>query len=644
MLQTFGQNLFARGATPRRPTKQPAFGQNDQGRAPASLDLFLGRRRAIGVDYRHHIGRLTDVRSWGTVIVRLARRRWCRNDGGSMDVPTYRAARGAVIAVVVGVIVAAPAATATSKRLDSMKTIVRTGMDTRGRLRTLALALMLGLVGAAPASAAGPSAGAAGLGDRLNPGIGNGGYDVQSYDLHLRYATADPGQALQGDETIVARATQALSRFNLDFAGKSIGAVSVNGHAAAFKRTGEELIVTPAGPIDNGSTFTVRITAFTATPTKITKAIHSTTFFVTPDGSATAPQPYDAHLIYPCNDHPSDKATFTFTIDVPAGRDAVANGVETGHTTSNGRTIWTYRMAQPMATELTQIAVGDWDFGPTYDHGGVTVRDATAPAITADVQPALALTGAQLDWMTARVGSYPFDSYGLLIVDAPLPLQLETQSITLSRADFFSGYPRAIWEPGMVHELAHMWFGDSVSPSSWSDLWLNEGYATWYEFTYAEEAGQLAGDTEGYPDPQGYATLDDLMRAMYAHGDEWRKKSGPVAMPKSGDVLKLYSFQVFHGGALVLYALRQKIGASGFEEVARAWVERYRGRSASTDDFVALATEVSADQSVAPFLRDWLYGKKTPPMPGHPDWTVNPVGSITTSSTEPVAGHRAWQP
>ena len=94
----------------------------------------------------------------------------------------------------------------------------------------------------------------------------------------------------------------------------------------------------------------------------------------------------------------------------------------------------------------------------------------------------------------------------------------------------------------MLHELAHMWFGDSVSPYAWSDVWLNEGHADWYELIYAEEHGYLVGDTEGgYPDPQGYATLDELMRAMYAHGDEWRKKSGPVALPKSGAAVELYS-------------------------------------------------------------------------------------------------------
>lgn len=499
--------------------------------------------------------------------------------------------------------------------------------------------------GAVPAGAAGPSAGAAGLGDRLNPGIGNGGYDVQSYDLYLRYATGDPAQALDGDETIVARATQSLSQFNLDFGGKDIGTVAVNGNAATFKRVGEELIITPPAPIGSGSTFTVRITGFTAAPTKITANVHSTAFFVTPDGSATAPQPYDAHLIYPCNDHPRDKATFTFTFDVPAGRDAVANGVETSRTTRNGRTIWSYRMAQPMATELTQLAVGDWDLGTPYRHGGVVIRDVTAPSITAAIQPGLAPTSAQLDYMESRVGSYPFDTYGTLVVDAPVGFSLETQTITLTHFDLFTRYGQDVWDPIQLHELSHMWFGDSVSPYSWSDLWLNEGHASWYEFVYAEDHGQLVADTEGgYPDAQGYATLDELMRATYAHGDEWRKRSGPVALPKSGEVLKLFSLQVYHGGALVLYALRQKIGRSAFEQLERTWVQRYRGEVASTDDFIALATQVSGQADVAPFLREWLYAEKTPPMPGHPDWTVNPVGSITTTSTEPVHGHHAYQP
>ena len=92
-----------------------------------------------------------------------------------------------------------------------------------------------------------------------------------------------------------------------------------------------------------------------------------------------------------------------------------------------------------------------------------------------------------------------------------------------------------------------MWFGDSVAPYEWSDLWLNEGHASSYEFTYADEKGCLEIDTENYPDEQGYATLEELMRAVYAHGDQWRHDNGPVAKPSSGDPGDLFSFNVYHG-------------------------------------------------------------------------------------------------
>jgi aminopeptidase N len=202
---------------------------------------------------------------------------------------------------------------------------------------------------------------------------------------------------------------------------------------------------------------------------------------------------------------------------------------------------------------------------------------------------------------------------------------------------FFSTYGKAVWDPTMLHELSHEWFGDNVSPYSWSDIWLNEGHASWYEFLYAESTGQLEGDTIDYPDPQGYATFDQLMRAVYAHGDEWRHDFGPVALPLNNTDAVQYSNNVYHGGALVLYALRQKIGTTSFDKLERAWVQRYAGQSASTDDFIALASSVSG-QDVTAFLRDWVYGTKTPAMPGHPDWTVNPVKpqkttTLTTAAT-----------
>jgi aminopeptidase N len=503
--------------------------------------------------------------------------------------------------------------------------------------RAAVLAASLGaLFAASSAAAATPTAGSSGIGDRLYPNLGNGGYDVQHYDLDLRYATSDPSQSVEGDVTILARATQSLSRFDLDWGGHSVGGVSVNGQPAAFTSKDEELIITPQTPLGDGQAFTVKVTGFTASPTTVGGNVKSTVFFKTPDGSATAPQPFSAHLIYPCNDHPRDKATFTFTFDVPAGTNAIANGEEVSRSTAGGRTTWVYSMDKPMATELTQLAVGNWDLGAPRRAGAVILRDASAPSLTASLQPAFALEPSQLDYMQSLVGPLPFSRYGILVVDADVGFSLETQTLTMFPEPFFSSYGKAVWDPTMVHELSHEWFGDDVSPYSWSDIWLNEGHASWYEFLYAERTGQLEGDTEFYPDPQGYATFDELMRAVYAHGDEWRQDFGPVALPLNNTDAVQYSNNVYHGGALVLYALRQKIGATAFDKLERTWVQRYSGQSASTDDFIALASSVSG-QNLTAFLRDWLYGTKTPAMPGHPDWTVNPVKTHKTTTVTSAA-------
>src|SRR3954454_839136 len=277
--------------------------------------------------------------------------------------------------------------------------------------RVLLLAAVVLSFFAAPALAA-PSPGAAGLGDRLFPQLGNGGYDVQHYDLDLRYATSAPTQSIDGTVTILAKATQDLSRFDLDWAGQSIGGVSVNGLPAKFVQDGEDIVITPKLPLRNGALFLVTVSHFVAAPTEANSDDFSTTaFFFHPAGSATAPQPNFAHLFLPSNDHPRDKASWDIRFDVPAGQTAVANGVKLAQWTAGGRTHVIYVQRQPMATELVQLAVGQYDVTNVGVHSGVFLRDVTSKNITAEIQPHLDVTPGQIDWMQTRVGRYPFDLY-----------------------------------------------------------------------------------------------------------------------------------------------------------------------------------------------------------------------------------------
>jgi aminopeptidase N len=385
---------------------------------------------------------------------------------------------------------------------------------------------------------------------------------------------------------------------------------------ARFSRDGEDLVITPALPLFRGQLFLITVSHFASSPKPIDPTTFVTPFFVTPSGSAWALQPNNAHLVFPSNDHPSDMASFTFRLDVPEGTTAVASGLEISRHTIDGRTISVFEHPQPMATELAQVAVGAFTVVSRGVHAGVIVRDVVPNSLAADLTPKLAVETAHLDFMHALVGDYPFSTYGSLVGDATFGFALETQTLSLYSARSFTR-PASSYGPVMVHELAHQWFGNSVAPKRWADLWANEGHATWYEMSW-----RFGLDSPAFT---------SRMQQLYSFGDVFRGRFGPVANPPSGDIPSLFNSNVYNGGALTLYALRQRVGDATFQDIERAWVTTFGGKSASTADFIALASQVSG-QDLDAFLTDWFYGTVTPPMPGHPEWTVIPFDSSLAAS------------
>ncbi|MEU6372747.1 M1 family metallopeptidase [Streptomyces sp. NPDC046909] len=488
----------------------------------------------------------------------------------------------------------------------------------RYRTRVTAPAALLGTAAAlsVPAQAqAAPATGTPGaetLGDLVYPGLGNDGYRVSAYHLDLAYDATT--RLVDATATLRITTTQDLTRLSLDALGLDIRTVTVSGRAAAFEQVDEKLRITPARCLPAGRTAVVTV-AYTADPRR---ALAHTAWVPTPDGFAVCPQPNSAHTVFPCNDHPSDKADLTVRITVPAGLKGVASGTLLGtEDLGDGRTAYTYRSREPIATELVQITVGDYVIKDRQGPHGLPLRDVVPTARATALEPALALTPNLVSWIEARLGAYPFETYGLLPCnnDASNAFDftgLETQTLTLYKPNYLLQEEARIGSH-MMHELVHSWFGNSVSPASWSDLWLNEGHADFYGLLYRYE--------RGWPDSLGYTTFEARMKYTYGLGDQWRKTSGPVAAPNE---VNLFDSQRYTGGVLVLYALRQQIGEAAFDAVERTFLERFRNASASTADYIAVASEVSgADQSG--FLGDWLYGTKTPRMPGHPDWTVTPV-------------------
>ncbi|MCM0675668.1 M1 family metallopeptidase [Micromonospora phytophila] len=433
--------------------------------------------------------------------------------------------------------------------------------------------------------------GSADLGDPYVPGSGNGGYDVSHYRLAVRYDPAS--DRLTGRAGIVATAAHGLSRFNLDLAGLDVTRVTVDGADAQHRREGDELVVTPRGGLPRGGRFTVEL-EYAGTPTAKPDGVLGTGGFLhTDDGAVALGQPYSAASWFPVNDHPSDKATYDIEVSVPDGLAALSNGVPGERSSAGGWTTWRWAERSPMASYLTTLVIGDYRVA-TGTHAGkpmVTAVPATLPA-TGPEAASLARTGEIADFLASRFGPYPFDAYGgVVVTDRRIGYALETQSRPVYGPGFFRGGRPNL---GVVaHELAHQWFGNSVALGRWSDIWLNEGFASYAEWLWEEHDG---GRTAQRNFELEYAVTD------------W---SRPSVDPGRS---RLFGPAVYKRGALTVHALRRTVGDDTFFRILRSWTAEQRDRNATTDDLIALAERVSG-KSLRPLFDAWLVGASAPALP-----------------------------
>jgi aminopeptidase N len=433
--------------------------------------------------------------------------------------------------------------------------------------------------------------GADGVGDPYFPKAGNGGYDVGHYDLALGYEPST--HHLSGTATLTAKATQNLSRFDLDLSGMTVKAVRVNHVAAQWVRSGGELVVTPRSGLPDGQQFDVAVD-YEGSPKTI---VGSPVIFGLPygwqytkDGAFVADEPNGASTWFPANDHPTDKATFRFRITVPAGKTVMANGDLKSRTTSAGHATYDWDETSPMATYLATIDIGDWTVVRGTTPGGIRSISAYDPALKAGVQRAgvISLSNRVTDYWATTFGPYPFTSTGAIVDNVPtVGFSLETQTRPLYG---FAADPNTI-----SHELAHQWFGDSVSVQSWRDIWLNEGFATF--------AGNLWGEHSGLAST--YAAAKGSWNQFPATDPFWDQA---IADPGHDG---MFSQAVYLRGGMTMALLRHRLGDPTFFKLLQTWTSQHRYGNGTTAQFMALAAQVS-HQDLDGFFQTWLFARTKP--------------------------------
>ncbi len=408
------------------------------------------------------------------------------------------------------------------------------------------------------------------------------------YDIAIAYDTADDSVA--GTVDVDLRLTEDRMQITLDSAGPAVSTVLVNGVLAVAEQDPPELRITLPTARRAGDELHLTIVFAVATPPSDSSIGLDSGWFNTDGGSYVLNEPDGARSWLPCNDHPSDKATYTFTIEVPAGVTAIANGALEDHRSEASSEIWVWKEDRPMATYLVQLLTGDYELIESGGPSGLPLVSAVLRDDLATMQPFIDATPSMIKFFQQYFGEYPLDRYGIAITDSFSGLAMETQERSLfSRDDFESGQLGKFQQQLLSHELAHQWFGDAVSPARWQDIWLNESFATYGEWMWSDHIGK--------------ADLDDT-----ANNELRYRSPGSPADPTAAD---LFGPTSYGGGAIVLHALRRTIGDDAFFTLLTRWVAENNGESRTTEDFIALANEV-AGKPLTQFFDEWLFALNPP--------------------------------
>ncbi|WP_211370640.1 M1 family metallopeptidase [Nonomuraea turkmeniaca] len=424
--------------------------------------------------------------------------------------------------------------------------------------------------------------------DPLYPAYGNPAIDVLHYDLALDWKPAS--RILTGTAKLTLRAVKPVSHVTVDF-GRSlkVDQVTVNGTGAKPRQTVDDLSIPLAKPMKagEGAVVTVR---YHGRPRPVDakqrrKDISMLGFHTGEGGRAWALQePFGAFTWFPVNDHPSDEALYDVAITVPKGWSGVAHGTFKGKATKGRTSTFRWKSTDPVASYLTVFAADKFRMYTDKGPRGIPITYWIRPQDVAKTLPVARRMPEIMKWLEKKLGPYPFPSAGLV---ATSDSGMETQQMIALG-------PRYM-EPSVVaHELAHHWFGDTVTPRTWRDLWLNEGFAMYFEMQWH------ADDQGGSID-----TYIDNIRRMDA---ELRRESGPPGRYRPDSFGQSV---VYYCPAIMLHEIRERLGDKKFFAMTTAWPQEHRNTTQDRASFTKWINQHTG-RDLTTLIDTWLDSKTTP--------------------------------
>jgi aminopeptidase N len=416
--------------------------------------------------------------------------------------------------------------------------------------------------------------------DSYLPAHGNGGYRATHYDLEVDYRPG-PGR-LAGRATISAVAAFPLSGFSLDLGPFRVDRVAVDGRPARYTHRAGKLRVHPARPLRSGAPFTVEV-RYVGTPRPVRSHWGEIGWEQLTDGALVASQPIGAPSWFPCNDHVADKASYRIAVTTASPYTVVANGILESRKVGAGSTTWVYHQAEPMSPYLATVQIGRYELLEL----GYGQAAAVPPRLVSAFQHDFARQPTMLTVFEDQFGPYPFETYSVVVVDDELEVPVEAQGLSTFGANHVDGARGA--ENLVAHELAHQWFGNSLTVADWRHIWLNEGFSTYAEWLWSEASGDQPAAVLA---TRAWSALAALPRDLV------------LADP---GVRRMFDDRVYQRGAVALHALRATIGDPAFFSLLRAWTSTFRHGTVTTDQFTALAARhspVPLDSLFAAWLQD----------------------------------------